>query len=155
LHVFELRVDLGERADVDGLTLAVAARDAAGSYHELDLAIAELGHFEHFGLPLLNCEYAGLSERQQAAYDEAIRFIDARMPDPIRVPAGVAANARLLREHLRRVKGRAADARALAARDAQARRWVREGRAFQWVAFELGLSDRQLRRIVNGDRDVA
>lgn len=178
LHVFELHLDNGELdADRDPVAEAIFRRDTAGSYHELDQALDGIVHHvnkpEAFRalngrnavqarrlldlvyLPPRDVELHEVSPLGRLLIALAFGYIDQRMPDPIRVPGDVRANAGMQREQLRRARGRNADAKARGERDRQAREWVREERPVTWICAELGITDRQLRRIVNGDEAAA
>lgn len=163
LHVFDLQLDTSvERLGADGIDIAIDARDAAGSYHELDHALAALARARPYIVRLLDQAYLHqtldldrLPTHGHRLLEIGLAYIDARMPPIIRVPAGVAQNAKEHREQLKRARGRGADPRALAERDKQIRRWAREGRPYTWIAAQAGLSDRQLREIINGHDRVA
>lgn len=138
LHLFELRVDLRDREERDPLAAAVDRRGDVGSYHELDRALAELRAADrgaHRGL----LEAVDSELAVPAELESALSFVVVRMPEPVKVPAEVRANARLLRDRRTRAKGRAAGP-ALVRRDREIRRLVRQGKPAQWVAQEYGLS---------------
>lgn len=148
LHVFDLAIDTTPEGGADPVAAAIDRRDKSGSYHELDLALDEL-------LMRHRRVWAATVSLHGPLLDLGVRFVDDRMPDPILVPGDVRANATMQRDRVARLKGRGTDARALEQRNRQAVAWVREGRPFPWVRAELGLSDRQLRRIIAGDDSVA
>lgn len=144
LHVFELRLDPATAGGVDPVTASIDRRDRAGSYHELDLALELLLHRSRTVWRATVAVHGPLLQL-------GVAFLETRLPDPLRVPRDVRENAAAHAERLARVRGRSVDRRALEQRNQQARRWVREGRPYPWIAAELGLSDRQLRRIVAGE----
>lgn len=150
LHAFELRVDL-EPGDVDPVDRAIEARDRAGSYRALDLALDELrARSWRLHAALLAAVDAG--EPLSARLEVALRFLVDRMPEPIRVPGDVRANElerRRQHERARGTRGLTADAR-----NREIRRLVlRDHRPTQWVAGEFGLSPSQVNRIVAGNVD--
>jgi hypothetical protein len=175
LHRFDLALDVREDVDVDALTASIARRDAAGSYHELDLALAGISRVVNKPLiylaltvnatearRLLDDLYLtrarderSLTQFERALVDLALLYLDSRMPDPIRVPADVIANDRLRRDAAK-AKGQALNDHQRKARDQQIRQWAREGRPYSWIRSQVGLSDRQVREIINGrERSVA
>lgn len=175
LHQFDLHLDLHESGELDALTAAIVRRDKAGSYHELDLALA--GISRHVNKPLrfaaltVNADRArrlldqvyltktvtlmGLSAFDQALVELAMAYLDMRMPDPIRVPADVVANRKILQHRPRWPKGTALTRIERERRNKEIRKLARDGRAYQWIAAEFGLSDRQLREIINGRTEAA
>lgn len=178
-HLFELRLDRDSSTPVgrpDPIGASIDARDAAGSYHELDLALA--GIVRHVNKParfrwltdnatralrLLDELYLPPASRleveldggERALVDLALDYVVGRMPDPIRVPLDVQANADEFVQHRLRVKGRAAVNGAVARRDSEIRSLVRRGAATQRVAFDYGLSVSQVNRIVSGEAEDA
>jgi hypothetical protein len=176
LHVFDLRLDVRDDADVDALTAAIERRDQAGSYHELEAALR--GVYAHTNKPLMfaaltvNARQAlrlldeiylppvdrqlhQLTTFEQSLVELALAYIDTRMPDPIRVPPDVRVNERELEKHLAVARGRGADPRSLAQRDKQIRQWARENLPYPWICQQTGLKDRQVREIINGRERVA
>jgi hypothetical protein len=95
-----LRSANGERSQSSGDPRldTMAAREAAGSYAELDLALAEL----HQAWPALYRLVLDVYVAKEEIRDErllraagwGLDFLEARMPEPIRVPAGVREGAR-------------------------------------------------------------
>jgi hypothetical protein len=173
LHAFDLHLGGGESSG-DPLTDAIEARDRSGSYRELDLALAGVIHhvnkparyrvltrhgvrvlrlLDDLWLPPASVLLEDLDGWSQALVERALEYIVWRMPDPIRVPAGVVANAREHREHRLRVKGRSAANGAVVKRDAEIRGLVRRGVPTQRVAFDYGLSVRRVNQIVAGVSD--
>lgn len=94
--------------------------------------------------------YLELTMFERALYDLAVDYIDSQMPDPIRVPAGAAANLRDRAARPLWAKGQALNEHERKRRDDQARRWEREGKPRSWIGQQTGLSDRQLREVLNG-----
>ena len=151
LHVFELQLDTSGERSGDALTDAIESRTDSGSYLELDRALAALRTHDRDAhtrlLAAIDTHLAPLPDD----CEPALAFLDARMPDPIRVPAQVVANAREQAEWRRRVKGRAVSNGAVKKRDQDVRALIRSGVPTQRVAFEYGLSVSQVNRIVRGD----
>lgn len=89
-------------------------------------------------LDALRARHPGLSPYSS----RGLCFISARMPDPIRAPAAVpgAGVARL---------ERGAGTQRLEQRNQQIRAWAKAGMAYQWIRAQVGLSDRQVREIIN------
>lgn len=176
LHVFDLALDVRDDPGVDPLTAAIERRDKAGSYHELEAALR--GVYAHLNKPLMfvaltvnarqalrlldevylppiTRELDRLTTFEQSLVELALAYIDSRMPDPIRVPATIRLNERELEKHLAVARGRGADPRSLQQRDKQIRQWARERRPYGWIQQQTGLSDRQVREIINGRERVA
>jgi hypothetical protein len=177
-HVFELALDThdnDERNDMlDKFERARTLRDASGSYHELDLALAGVIHhvnkparyqwltdnavaalrlLDELYLPPITRFETDLDHVDRALVDLALAYIVDRMPDRIKVPPDVRANALELEAHRRRARGRGSDPRALEQRDREIRGLVRRDVPTQWIAAEFGLSVSQVNRIAGGDRD--
>ena len=148
-HVFELRIDTrveGERSPVDA---SLDARAACGSYAELDRALEDLrAASPRLWRGLLGAIDAGEVAPLDETLEPPLSFVVERMPDPIRVPAGVVANGRELERWQKRVRGRSCSPESLRARDAEIRRLVRRDTPVQWVAREFGLSVAQVYRVV-------
>jgi hypothetical protein len=148
-HVFELRIDTrleGERSPVDA---SLDARAASGSYAELDAALEELRRVRRgWWRGLLAAVDAGEVAPLAGELEPPLRFVVERMPDPVRVPAGVVANGRELEHWRKRVRGRSCSPESLRARDVEIRRLVRRDSPVQWVAREFGLSVAQVYRVV-------
>lgn len=176
LHVFDLHVDVREEGGLDALTSSIVRRDQAGSYHELDLALAGVARhvnkplefrvvtdhavqalrlLDELYLPPVSRELIGLSGFELGLLDLTMRYLDSRMPDPIRVPGDVIQNRRLLANRPQYVKGGALNDHQRKARDKQIRQWEREGKPRSWIAGQTGLNDRQLREIINGAKSAA
>jgi hypothetical protein len=79
------------------------------------------------------------------------RYIDSRMPDPIRVPGDVRLNERELKDRRTRARGKGGP---LKVRDSEIRRLAR-AHGPQWIAAEYGLSVSQVYRIVNQTSEAA
>lgn len=174
LYRFDLQLDVRDQdGALDQLTAAIVRRDQQGSYHDLDVALAGLS--KHVNKPprfaaltvyadqarrLLDEVYL-LEERtrdqltlwQRDLVDIAVDYLAWRMPDPIRVPGGVAKNARERADHLRKVRGRGTSPQALAQRDKEIRKLIRQQKPTQWVAAEFGLTVSQVNRIVAGETE--
>ena len=128
---------------------AISRRDEAGSFHELELCLAELRRrsphrwrvFQRVDVEGAR-SVAELDEREARYRLEALRDLDALMPAEIRVPAYLLAADRERRRVLARSAGRWADARARAERDAEIRRLYAEGRGVtpEELAREFGVS---------------
>lgn len=130
---FRLRVDDqggGEDAEA-ALLAAIVRRDEAGDYARLERALAELARVDGRDDTRLHRLWVGryvfgsettLSDVDLARLELAWRFIEARMPSPIRVPGDVRRNERARRRHLEGVKGRWMNGRSLRERDAEIRR---------------------------------
>lgn len=110
-----------------GWERARRAMYAMFDYHALDVALERL----HDHLP-------GVAATSHAG----LRMLELLMPDPIRAPELVlVANVQ--------ARGRAADPRALRQRDETIRRLTADGLPLGEIAAQVGLSVRQLRRVVN------
>jgi hypothetical protein len=146
--VFELRIDVRDVEERDPLVAAIDRRAQAGSYVECDRALEALrrrdwrAHEE-----LLEAVDSGVVPLPDRC-ESPLAFVVVRMPDPVRVPVEVRANAREREGWRRRVKGRGASNGALLARDVEIRRLVRRGMPVQRVAFEFGLSVSTVYRVV-------
>lgn len=92
-------------------------------------------------------ETIDLSRFEEALLELALVYIDTQMPDPIRVPRDIVRNAE---ERQLALKGNALNGLSRERRDKQIRAWDRQGKARQWIGQQTGLSDRQLREIING-----
>lgn len=172
--VFDLQLEQ-ERSDVDALTASIDRRDKAGSYAELEAALR--GIYAHMNKPLtftaltanarqalrlldeiylppVTREIESLDQFEDALLELALAYIDSRMPDPIRVPAGVSANARTIAQHRTKVRGRGAGPRATDQRNKEIRRLARQRKPVQWIAAEYGLSVSTVYAIVSGERDA-
>lgn len=152
---------------LDAMLHAIERRNRLGSYHELELALAGIAH--HANKPLrftaLTIEAAralrivtavhvvrsreqqSLTLFEDALYELAMAYLEWRMPDPIVVPREVIRNGE---ERQKALKGSALNGLSRERRDKQIRQWDRAGKPRQWIAQQSGLSDRQLREIING-----
>lgn len=153
---------------LDAMLDAIKRRNDVGSYHELDAGLAGIAH--HVNKPLrfaaltINASRAlrlltelyvppttktegELSMFDASLLELALAYLDTRMPDPIVVPRDVTRNAE---ERQRALKGAALNGLSRERRDKQIRQWDRQGKPRQWIAQQSGLSDRQLREIING-----
>lgn len=173
-HIFELHLT-SERDtvadDADRMSDAIDARNESGSYHELDRALAGIARhvnkperfavltvyaiealrlLDELWLPPPTRMQDELQEAEQLLAETALAYIAWRMPDPIRVPAEVQANAKLLAEHRTRVKGRGAGPKALEQRAKEMRQHARDGRSPQWIAAEYGVHVSTVYTAVNG-----
>jgi hypothetical protein len=158
----------GSDGSVDPLTASIVRRDQAGSYHDLDLALAGISHhvnkpprylsltvnadqarrlLDELYLPPASKHFETLGVFEQALVELAMAYIDARMPEPIIVPRDVVANAR---ERQQALKGNALNGLSRERRDKLIRQWDRQGKPRAWIGQQTGLSDRQLREIING-----
>lgn len=172
LHAFELHLDTRDEAERDPLLQAIEDRNRAGSYAELEHALADLrrgaGNTPRFAplrehaaaalrlldavhLPPTTIAPADLNAAEQWLVDLALAYLDSRLPDPLRVPAEVRANARERREWARRAKGRSTSPQALAERNRNLVRDVRRGVPKQRVAFEYGLTVSAIDRVLRGE----
>lgn len=172
-HIFELHLTTDTEAadDVDRMSDAIDERNRSGSYHELDLALAGIAHhinkpprfaaltvyavealrlLDELWLPPAARTQDELQEAELLLAETALAYIASRMPDPIRVPAEVRANAKLLAEHRTRAKGRGAGPRALEQRAREWRQHAREGRSPQWIAAEYSVHVSTVYGVVNG-----
>jgi len=156
---FDLELELVERGySYDVATEhAITTRDKLGSYHELDQALAKLPppwrkvvYDVHVNRLV---DERDLGETEAYRLTAAMRDLEARMPERIRVPGAVRANQKLLRDHAKALRGK----RGLAVvhRDKEIRKLVRVGRPVQWVAREYGLTVRRVYQIVNGEQEAA
>lgn len=92
-------------------------------------------------------EASELSRFEEALLELALTYIESQMPDPIRVPRDIVRNAD---ERQVALKGNALNGLSRERRDKQIRAWDRQGKPRQWIGQQTGLSDRQLREIING-----
>lgn len=136
-HVFELRVDVRPVEERDPLAGMVDRRDRLGSYRELVRALDALRSRDRrvHGRLLEAVDARGLLTGE---LEEGLRFVVARMPDPVRVPREVVEHEREVRRRRTRARGRGSGP-ALAVRNREIRRLVRRGSPVQWVAQEYGL----------------
>lgn len=166
-RVAPLLLELGGEEDFSGddvldqfgrMMDSVERRNAAGSYHELDVALAgfmdpvdKVGRFgllatgavlarrlidEVYLLGLCGEEDLGADDRR--LLELGLAYLVSRMPDPIRVPGEIGKNAKLRRDWRTRARGRGAAP--LSVRDAEIRKLARVGKPVQWIAQEYGLS---------------
>lgn len=154
---FELAADDPDRQPSgDALTDAIERRNAAGSYRELEQALAVLPR----GMRRLvvAVHVAGrkppVGEDALARIESGLTFVEAVMPQPIVVPGAVRAAARAARDR-RSAVGQGAGKAALVKRDKDIRAEARQGRPTQWLAQKHGLSVSQVNRIVNGKAEAA
>lgn len=103
-------------------------------YRALDVALERL-HGEHPGV-------APLSPR-------GMELLDGWLPTPLRAPRLTVRPANLA------ARGRAADPKARAQRDRRVRELLAGGASWDEVAATVGLSAKQLRRIVNRNEEAA
>lgn len=132
---------------VDPVTDAIERRNQAGSYHELELALALLTKPQRRVLDAVYVRGGEESPRSRAALDALVLLL----PDELRVPGQVIGNARERRLQLRRTRGRGSSVAAITARNKEIRTLIRQRRPTQWVASEFGLSVRQVNEIVAGE----
>jgi hypothetical protein len=175
LHAFELHIaEETDPADVfDRWNVALARRNQSGSYDELERALAGirvhankpqpygpltlhatrvLRLLDELYLPPATAEYDELDDADRFLVDLGLAYLVWRMPDPIRVPAQVVANAKVVRERRTRAKGRGSHPKALEQRAVEMRRHARDGRSPQWIAAEYGVSVRVVYEVVNERR---
>jgi hypothetical protein len=161
-HVFELVIndDEPEPADVfDRWEKALDRRNTAGSYRELDRALADLSRRSYLERRLVEVVYVTaaktpdeLSTRARERLEVALNYLVNRMPDRIVVPREVARNAEIVAERRTRAKGRGSHPKALEQRAVEMRRHARDGRSPQWIAAEYGVSVRVVYEVVNERR---
>lgn len=154
---------------LDAMLDAIERRRELGDWDALEKAKAGIVH--HVNKPLrfaaltLNAvdavrlldEVYVLGERDQttltrfeeALIELALAYIESRMPDPIRVPRDILRNAEE-RAKAAVAKGQALNGLSRERRDKLIRQWDRQGKPRQWIGQQTGLSDRQLREIING-----
>lgn len=141
---------------------AIERRANAGSYRELDRALDQL-HAAHprvwAATMSVHVHHTAPEPTAGTYHAQLLRFalvyLDARMPDPIRVPGSVREADRNRAEQLKRIRGRGTSTRALAERDREIRRLARQGKPRPWIASEYGLSVRQVGNVVNGEKEAA
>jgi hypothetical protein len=147
-NLFELRIDVRLEGEASPLDASLDARAASGSYAELDRLLADLRIADmRAWRGLLEAVDAGEVAPLPEPLEPPLRFLTERMPEPVRVPAGVVANGRELEAWRRRVRGRQAASQALEARDREIRRALRREVPVQWLAREYGLSVAQVYRV--------
>lgn len=157
---FDLQLDRERGEGASRLDCAIDSRDAAGSYHALDWALTTIPTRRRALVlrchgPAASVDSRDLPPGARAALERTLVELEQRMPAVIRVPGDVRKAARAAEDHLRKVKGLGASKQALAARDKEIRRLVRQGRPRQWVAREFGLSVSQVNRLVTGEKEAA
>jgi hypothetical protein len=146
-----------ERSGGDAVDVQIDAferRDELGDWLELERALVELRRRARTCYRMLRGVYM-LEQRsidELDAVDElalraALLYLDAVLPFPIAVPRWIAKADERRREHLRTVKGRGADERALEARNREIERDLRQEKPVQWIADHYGLSVRQVYEI--------
>jgi hypothetical protein len=155
----------------------IGRRDAAGSYRELEEALAGISRhvnkpepyrtltiqhararrlLDEVFLPPTVRDLGDLWEADRGLVELALAYVVSRMPDPIRVPAAVVANQRVLRGRRTAAKrSEGSSPRALVQRDREIVRLAREGRGAQWIAAEYGLSVRSVYEIVKQKESAA
>lgn len=140
----------GFGSDGDAAVLAACdRREKAGSYRELDRALADLRRaFGARAVELLDTPTVELSEGALVTVDLLLVFVDQRMPDPVRVPSWAVKNEQDRCRHRTVVRGRQAGVMASARRDREIRALARDGQAVQWIAAEYGVSVRLVYEIV-------
>lgn len=174
LHVFELHLDTRDVDERDPLLTAIETRNAAGSYAELERALVGIARhvnkpavfapltrvapgalrlLDEVFLPPADRVLDELEEGERQLVELSLRYVVWRMPERIRVPAQVVANARELREQRKRVRGR--QGLAAVKRNSEIRQLVRRGSPSQHIAVEYGLSVAQVNRIVAGEDAAA
>lgn len=177
LHRFDLRLDVRDVTGADPIDVAIDRRDELADWHALELAQARVIHVANKPLRFLALtvnavqalrllddvnlrderdpdsqrDYLALTMFERALYDLALDYIDTQMPDPIRVPAGAAANLRDRANRRTKAKGKG---QALKVRDAEIRKLART-HGPQWIAAEYGISVSSVYVIVNGRSEVA
>lgn len=151
--VFDLSLER-EVSDSDTrLEDAIEKRAAAGSYGELDRALAELKiAWPSLHRAVVDALVLGDPEAAKLTLVEkaGVPFLLARMPEPIRVSGGVVKAWRASRDRRALAVGRGAGRQALAKRDTEIRSLVKQHKPTQWVAQEYGLSVSTVNRIVAG-----
>lgn len=139
---------------VDVQLAALERRDEAGHWHALELAITELRRRAPHCARVLADVYESrqreldeLDDVDEIALRAAVLFLDLILPSPIEVPGWVTKFEERRLEHLRTVRGRGADDRALQARNREIERLLRQSKPIQWIADHYGLSVRQVYEI--------
>jgi hypothetical protein len=155
LHAFELALDVRDVEERDPLSTAVDARTESGSYLELDRALDALRRSDRVGHRDLLAAVDAHRFPLVAACEVALAFVVARMPEHVKVPAQVVANARELAKHRTRAKGRSSDRRALEQRDKEIRRLHRDGKPVPWIAQEYGLSVSTIYAVLKRRRELS
>lgn len=140
----------GDR-DLDALESQHERRDHVHAYRELAAALDEL-KVERPGTHFLICwiyvlEAQSPSPANAAAIMDGLEFLLARLGD-VRAPAFVSRQVTLRQAALVRAKGKTADRKAQAARNAEIRRRRDEGALLRELAADFGLDKGQVSRIV-------
>lgn len=133
---------------------AFERRDEIGDWRALELALIDLRHRARTCHRVFRDVFV-LEQRQledldpvdEIAMRGALIWLDLVLPFPLSVPSAIAKAEERRREHLRNVKGRAADERALQARNKEIERDLRQERPVQWIAQHYDLSLRQVYEI--------
>lgn len=155
--VFDLALE-PDRGDADtAAESAIERRAAAGSYFELDRALAELrSAWPSLYRAVVSAYVDGDEEaRKLRLVEVGLVFLERRLPDPIRVPAGVVRAAKLAKARRALAVGRGAGRMQIEKRDKEIRSLIRQGRPSQWVAAEYGLSVSTVNRICSLTKEAA
>lgn len=163
---FELRVDDGSGGDPEAALLAaVAYRDEQGDYAKLEEALALLRRLDVVDGPRLHRlwtrryvygDAAALGARDSQLLELAWRFVEAKMPERPRVPAGVRQAERTRRKHAEKVAGRWADPAALGQRNREIRRRFEQGEAtVEELIRSFNVSRSVVYEVIYGARDSA
>lgn len=156
--VFDLSL---ERKQSDGDTRledALERREDAGSYRELDRALADLkAAWPSLHRAVVDALVSGDPEALKLTLVEraGVPFLLARMPEPIRVSGAVVRAWKAARERRALAVGRGAGRVAIERRDKDIRSLVRQGKPAQWVAAEFGLTVARVNQITFPDRHAA
>jgi len=150
---------------------AITRRNETGSYHELEVCLAELArrslhlwrafcaiYVAPQGKPFESPSeariraYSGLLGHQKTWVEQAILFLEAHMPREVRVPADVIANYRRdPTANLLHAKGRSAP---IGLRDEEIRKRYREGQTPTAIIQETGLSKSRVYEIIYDEEVV-
>lgn len=133
---------------------AFTRRDELGDWRALELALIELRRRARTCYRVFRDVFL-LRQRQadeldvvdELALRGALLYLDLVLPLPITVPAWATKSEARRHEHLRTVKGRASDERALKARNKEIERDLRAEKPVQWIADQYGLGVRQVYEI--------
>lgn len=152
--VFDLSVEREQSGSDTRLDDAIKRREDAGSYAELDRALADLkAEWPSLHRAVVDALVLGDPEAVKLTLVEkaGVPFLLARMPEQIRVSGEVVKAWKASRDRRALAVGRGAGKVARGKRDAEVKRLVlREHRPSQWVAAEYGLSVSTVNRIVAG-----
>jgi hypothetical protein len=142
------------------LELAIERRDQAGSYHELELCLAEMRrksphrHRVFYAIHVAKTRAkAALTADEGRWLAEAMTFLETTMPTEVRVPGAIIeASRRDLSANQRFAKGKSSPQKWREARDVEIRERFANGETAGLIAEALGLSRSRVNEILYRER---